>query len=80
MTSQDLKMPANVAECHALMRQLRQTIQEKQREVRSLEARVNRSRRKRKKRIQELYRSHCKGLLRTARKQHDGVRVAAPSR
>lgn len=74
MTSQDLKKPDNVADCHAIIRQLRQTIQEKQREVRSLEARVKR---RRKKRVQELYRSHCKGLLKTARKQHDG-RVAAP--
>jgi hypothetical protein len=80
MTSQDLKKPDNVAECHALLSQLRQTIQEKQREVRSLEARVKRSRRRRKNRVQDLYRSYCKGLLRTARKQHDGVRVATPSR
>lgn len=79
MTSQDLKKPDNVAECHEILSQLRQTIQEKQREVRSLEARVKRLRRRRKKRVQELYRSHCKGLLRTARKQHDGAREAAPS-
>ncbi len=78
MTSQDWKKPDNVADCHALIRQLQQTIQEKQREVRSLEARVKRSRRRRKTRVQELYRSYCKGLLRTARKQHDGARVATP--